>query len=308
MTNASDRPGRGPVRASQVARLLDAELLGADSVLTHAAPLGAAADGALLFAKRISGDDASRLAGLKDTLLLTTPEIGASLTTPRILVPKPRLAYAKALAAFFAPPASPGISESADISPAAFIGKDVTIGAGVVIGAGAHVGDRTVIHPNVVVAPGVRIGSDSVIKSNSVIGQEGFGFDFEDDRTPVRMPHIGSVIIGNFVEIGALNTVACATTGVTLVEDHVKTDDHVHIAHNCTVGAGSILTAGTILSGSVKLGRSVWLGPNSSVLNGVEVGARVLTGIGTVVTKPVPEAMVVVGNPGRIIRERRHDE
>ena len=50
---------------------------------------------------------------------------------------------------------------------------------------------------------GVRIGKFCYLKSGSIIGEDGFGFDFENDKTPVRLPHLGSVEIGDYVEVGS---------------------------------------------------------------------------------------------------------
>ena len=47
--------------------------------------------------------------------------------------------------------------------------------------------------------------------------------------------HYGSVIIGNRVEIGALNTIVAGALINTTIGDDVKTDDHVHIAHNVSI-------------------------------------------------------------------------
>jgi maltose O-acetyltransferase len=57
----------------------------------------------------------------------------------------------------------------------------------------------------------------------------------------------------------------------------------------------------------VKIGRNVWIGANAIILPGVKIGDHAVIGAGSVVTKHVPENMIVGGNPARIIRQRKSD-
>src|SRR3546814_3805834 len=118
------------------------------------------------------------------------------------------------------------------------------------------IGDRSVIGENCVLAEGVSVGADCRIKPNTTIGARGFGFARDEDGHPVEFPHIGTVSIGDRVEIGANCTVVRAALDATVIEDAVKTDDHVHIAHNVVVGARTFIAAGAVLSGSVTVRRS----------------------------------------------------
>jgi UDP-3-O-[3-hydroxymyristoyl] glucosamine N-acyltransferase len=121
------------------------------------------------------------------------------------------------------------------------------------------------------------------------------------------MLHLGSVTIGNEVELGSLNTVCRGTLSNTIIEDHVKTDDHVHIAHNCTVRRAAMLTACVELSGSVDVGAFAWLGPNCSVNNGIKIGERAFVGIGSTVTKDIAGGQRVAGNPARTLPTQPHN-
>ncbi|MBI2389039.1 MAG: transferase [Deltaproteobacteria bacterium] len=294
--------------AREVAEHLGLQLIGADAPLTAPSSLDAPFAGALVFAKRL---DAATLKSLAETpgVVVIVPESDAGrLTVSHIPAPRPRLAFAKAVQRFFARPAALVDNTTARVHPTARIGDRVRIGPGVVIGPEVSIGDDTILHANVVIEAGTIIGARSEVKSGTVIGQSGFGFDFEPDGTPVRLPHVGRVVIGDDVELGALNTVVRATLGTTSVGNHVKTDDHVHIAHNCSIGRAAILTACAELSGSVTLEEQVWLGPNCSILNRVRIGRRAMVGIGAVVTKDVADNALVVGNPARFLRERRPDE
>lgn len=119
----------------------------------------------------------------------------------------------------------------------------MTLNKGVVVGA------ETVIENNVVVGAGVEIGARCVVKSGAVIGEDGFGFERDELGRPIRLIHLGSVVIGDDVEIGSLATVCRGTLGNTVIEDFAKIDDHVHIAHNVVVRTAALITACAEVSG-----------------------------------------------------------
>lgn len=163
-------------------------------------------------------------------------------------------------------------------------------------------GKNCVIEHNVVIHSGSILGDNVIIRSGSIIGSQGFGFEKADDGSYIRFPHLGRVFIGDNVEIGALNSICIGGLSDTVIESGVKTDNLVHIAHNCRVGKNAILTACVELSGSVVIGDNVWLGPNSSVLQKVTIGADSVVGIGSVVRKNVDSGCTVAGNPARRIK------
>ena len=182
------------------------------------------------------------------------------------------------------------------------ISESATVASSAVIENNVIVGDNSIIEANVVIHSGSIIGSDCIIRAGSVIGSQGFGFEQKEDSTWLRFPHLGRVIVHDNVEIGALNSVCIGALDNTVIYSGVKTDNLVHIAHNCKVGSNSILTACTELSGGVTLGRSVWMGPNSSVLQKINIGDHAMVGIGSVVTKDVAAFHTVAGVPAKIIK------
>jgi len=219
-----------------------------------------------------------------------------------VVVDNPRLCFAKLATAANPDKIKYEIHKTALIGENCMIGR-VFIGAYVVIGDNVSVGDGSVIFPNVVISDNVIIGKGSVIKSHTTIGQKGFGFEFDKDRIPFEIPHIGSVVIGDNVEIGAHNTIARGTLKNTIVSDYVKTDDHVHIAHNVTIGNRTVITACAEISGSVAIGDDCHLGPNCSIMNGISIGDHSLVGLGAVVLHPVPFGVIVAGNPAKILKK-----
>lgn len=185
------------------------------------------------------------------------------------------------------------IDSSVKVEPGVLIGANVTIGRGTKIFSGAKIKGN------------VKIGENCIIRENSVIGGYGFGFDKDYEGNNFRIPHIGGVVIGNNVEIGAVTTVCSGTINPTIIEDFVKIDDHVHIAHNVVIGENSIITACAEISGSCKIGRNSWLAPNTAIINGVNIGENVTIGMGAVVIKSVEDNEIMVGAPAETLDEAK---
>ena len=171
------------------------------------------------------------------------------------------------------------------MEPFVFIDHDVVIADNCIIKSGVKIGSY------------VQIGKSTTIRENSVIGGQGFGIEKDSSGKTFRIPHLGGVVIGKNVEIGALNTLVSGTIDATIIEDFVKTDDHVHIAHNCNIKKSTLITACVEISGSVTIGKNCTIGPNSSLMNKISLGENSIVGLGTVVTKSFPANVVLAGNP-----------
>lgn len=292
------------VRADDVAEFLDSPVRGGNPWIYHARSIDSLETGCVLFVSRWSEEFQQRLAHRDDLLALVPESCEDECGCPHIVTPNPRLAFAYVLQKFFSDAKSPCIAVTARVASSSQIGLDVSIGECCVIGDNVAIGDRTVIHHHVVIADNTVIGHDCLIRSNTVIGEEGFGFAFDKEKQPVRLPHLGSVELGNYVEIGALNTIARGTLDKTIIGDFVKTDDHVHIAHNVRIGKNTLITACAEISGSVTIGENAWIGPNAAIMDKVGIGSDSLVGLGAVVTRPVGENLVVFGNPAKRVRTR----
>lgn len=305
-------------RASDVCQLLGLPLQGDFRLQWIAAPREAV-DGAVVFLGSQPDDSTmNALRRAKRCLLLAKDGLeleGLDDSSVTIRLKQPRLAMARVLSwteesgLLRLPPVDGSVSRTASVSALAFVAKTASLGDRVVVEPFAFVGDRVVIGEDSVIKAGVRlvarvtIGKRSVIRENSVIGGSGFGIERDEAGRNLRIPHLGGVIIGDDVEIGALNTVCSGTLGPTVVGEHVKTDDHCHIAHNVALGRNAIITAGAVFSGSVRCGDAVWVGPNASVMQGIRVGAGAVVGMGAVVTREVPAGATVAGSPARSTKE-----
>jgi len=292
-----------PVRSKDIAEFLSKELKGHDREVIKPCSLNQSCAGGLVFAKKYSEGILEGIATRGNLTAIVTPEYEDKLLCSYIISDNPRLDFALAVQEFFVAKLPTRIADSACLGNNVSIGQNVTIGEYSVIGDNVVIGDGTEIRHHVVIGDNSIIGNRCLIKSNTVIGEEGFGFERDEQGRPIRIPHLGKVIIGDCVELGALNTVMRGTIDDTIVEDHVKTDDHVHIGHNVRIGRGCLITACSEISGSVDIGEMTWLGPNCSVMNGIQIGSNVFVGLGTVVNKSVESGVVIAGSPARILRK-----
>ncbi|UAJ66037.1 UDP-3-O-(3-hydroxymyristoyl)glucosamine N-acyltransferase [Candidatus Schneideria nysicola] len=148
-----------------------------------------------------------------------------------------------------------------------YLGNDVIIGAGCVLGRNVKINIGTRLWNNVTIYHGVEIGKDCLIQSGSVIGSEGFGYAKDDIGNWIRIPHLGRVIIGNRVEIGACTTIARGAIEDTSIDNGVIIDNLCHIAHNVKIGENTAIAGGVIMGGSLTIGRNCMIG-GASVING----------------------------------------
>ena len=214
-----------------------------------------------------------------------------------IKVDNPRAALIRVLELFH-PEAkrAGGIEAGAHVSKHARMGTDAFVATGATVEAGATVGDRcqilghayvgedvvighdSVIFPNVTLYPGVRLGCRNRIHSGAVIGSDGFGYDRDAGGVQNKIPQVGTVEIGDDVEIGANTTVDRATLGATRIGDGTKIDNLVQIGHNSTIGKHCCLIGQVGLSGSVTLGDYCVLAGQAGVADHVTLANNVIVG------------------------------
>ena len=288
------------IQASEIAAFLSTPLHGPDLEIDRPRPLSQALPHSLLFTRKFDETLVERLNAASEVLVLATPEYAGRLAGSHILFEDPRLALARVLRRFFSPVEPAGVAASAIVDPSAHLSPGVSVGHYSVIGPGVEIGEATVIRNHVVISAGTRIGSRCLVKSHAVIGEEGFGMVFDEADMPMRIPHIGTVEIGDDVEVGAFCTIARGTLAQTVIGNFVKLDDHTHISHNDIIGEGTLVTAGAAISGGVTIGRRVWIGPNAAINNGLSIADNSLVGIGTAVMWPVQAGEHLSGNPGRV--------
>lgn len=187
------------------------------------------------------------------------------------------------------------IGPSAVVEEGATIGRRVYVGPGCVIGRGVQVGEDSHLVANVTLCHGVRIGCRTSIHPGAVIGSDGFGFA-NDQGDWVKVPQLGSVCIGNDVDIGANTTIDRGALLDTVIEDGVKLDNQIQIAHNVHVGSNTAIAACVGVAGSTRIGRGCTLAGGAGVVGHLEIGDNVHISAQTLVTRSLKEPGYYSGN------------
>jgi UDP-3-O-[3-hydroxymyristoyl] glucosamine N-acyltransferase len=301
------------MRLAELAKKVGASVDGDGSIeISGLAPIEEAGPGELTFVAN------PRYAQYLATTKASAVIVGADVEVGRLTAlraPEPYGAFVAALALFDARPRpEPGVHPTAVVAdsakvgagayigPYAVIGDDTTIGRDasihphVVIYAQVTIGDRFLAHAGAVVRECSRLGNDVTLQPGCVIGGDGFGFLPVGD-VPPAIPQIGSVEIGDCVDIGANTTVDRAAVGNTRLAKGVKLDNLVQIAHGCRVGEASMLAAQVGLAGSTIVGRGVLAGGQAGFTGHLEVGDGVRLNAKAAVTADVPGGRTVAGYP-----------
>jgi|CXWL01.1.fsa_nt_gi UDP-3-O-[3-hydroxymyristoyl] glucosamine N-acyltransferase len=197
------------------------------------------------------------------------------------------------------------IGTGATIGPFCVIGEHATIGDGctlvasIYIGANARVGPGSTLYPGVHVGDHCEVGRACILHAGVSIGADGFGYRPDPSgRGLVKIPHIGNVVIGDAVEIGANACIDRAKFGSTIIGDGTKIDNLVQIAHNCRIGRCCIICGNSGLAGSVTLEDGVILSGGVGVADNRTIGAGARVGAyAGVLTEDIPAGESWIGMP-----------
>lgn len=251
-----------------------------------------------------------------------------------IVVPRPRYAMSGITSAMDpGPEIKGGISPMASVDPSAEIGENTAIGPMVVIGPRAKIGanariashvsiaedavigDDALIHAGVRIGARVQIGDRFICQPGAVIGADGFSFvtpeesRVEEARKSLgteteavnaswtRIHSLGTVIIGDDVEIGANSCIDRGTIRATSIGDRTKLDNLVHVGHNVEVGRDTLLCGQVGIAGSTRIGDRVVLGGQVGVSDNIFVGDDVVAGGATKIMTKTPAGRVILGYP-----------
>lgn len=194
------------------------------------------------------------------------------------------------------------IGSNAHIAAHAVIGEGTTIGAnatissGVVIGRYCAIGDGVTLFPNAVVCDDSVFGNRVTVHANAVIGADGFGYRLVKGRHE-KIPQVGTVELGDDVEIGACSTVDRGAVGPTRIGTGTKIDNQVMVAHNCRIGRHNILIAQAGLAGSCSTGDYVVLAGQAGVADHIHIGDRAVIGAQSGLIGDVPPDTEMLGSP-----------
>ncbi|GLR74836.1 UDP-3-O-(3-hydroxymyristoyl)glucosamine N-acyltransferase [Aliivibrio sifiae] len=243
-----------------------------------------------------------------NALIMRDPYLGFALAA-QALDTTPAPAKDIAPSAYIADDAMIGegvaIGHNAVIESKAVIADGAIIGSGCFVGQEAKIGKNTKLWANVSIYHRVEIGESCLIQSGTVIGSDGFGYA-NDRGTWVKIPQLGSVIIGDNVEIGANTAIDRGAIDNTVIESNVIIDNQIQIAHNVQIGSGSAMAGGTIVAGSTSIGKHCIIG-GGSVINGhIDITDGVtITGMGMVMRGISEKGMYSSGIPLQTNKEWR---
>jgi UDP-3-O-[3-hydroxymyristoyl] glucosamine N-acyltransferase len=192
------------------------------------------------------------------------------------------------------------VSKYANIDPTASIGPNVVIESGariganvrlianVFVGSNAIIGSETVLHPGVVLYHQCKIGARNIIHSGTVIGSDGFGFAKEGGQW-VKIAQLGSVVVGDDVEIGSNCSIDRGAIEDTAIGNGVKIDNLVQIAHNVQIGDGTAIAGCVGIAGSAVIGKNCAFGGSAGVLGHLEICDNVTVSSMSLVTRSIKQ-------------------
>lgn len=243
-----------------------------DITITSTATLQAASEGQITFLA--NSKYVSQLASTQASAVIIDDKSVDSCTVDALVMSNPYLGYALVAQLLDTTPLpADSIHPSAVIDKTVIIGENVSIGANAVIESGVILGDFISIGPGCFIGKNVKIGTgtklwanvsiyhnvilgdDCLVQSNTVIGSDGFGYAKNKDKW-VKIPQVGSVIIGNNVEIGASTTIDRGAIDNTEIHDGVILDNQIQIAHNVIIGENTAIAGCTVVGGSTEIGKN----------------------------------------------------
>ena len=302
-----------PFTAAQIAEKLKGEVIGDGSIeLTGLAPADRARPGELTFAENAAYFAAAEQS---QAAAILVPESFTGSKKVLIRVANPRIALARVMPMFFPPEAHPQgihpsaviagsaqVDPSAHIGPGCIVGPRVKLGARAVLmgnndlGADCEVGEDACLFPNVVLYRGTHLGRRVVIHAGTVIGSDGFGYVLDEGRHR-KVLHLGNVIIGDDVEIGANSAIDRGALGSTVIGEGTKIDNLVHVAHNVVIGRHCIVMGQSGFAGSTRLGDYVIVASQTGIADHLKIGNQAMIGAKSGVMRDIPDGGRVVGYP-----------
>ncbi|ADD69056.1 UDP-3-O-(3-hydroxymyristoyl) glucosamine N- acyltransferase [Denitrovibrio acetiphilus DSM 12809] len=182
------------------------------------------------------------------------------------------------------------------IGSRAKIGEGTEIHAGAVIGEDVEIGSGCIVYPNATIYDGCRLKDRVIVHSSAVIGGDGFGYYQKHGRN-VKIPHIGSVILENDVEIGSGSCVDRGKFDNTVVGEGTKIDNQVQVAHNVKLGKHNILTGQAAIAGSSTTGDYVMIGARAGVSDHVNICSKVMLAAMAGVMSDIDKPGIYAGIP-----------
>ncbi|MBI3171902.1 MAG: UDP-3-O-(3-hydroxymyristoyl)glucosamine N-acyltransferase, partial [Hydrocarboniphaga effusa] len=202
-------------------------------------------------------------------------------------------------------PATSHVGALCVVEQGAQVGAKVFIGPGCTIGPQARIGEGSRLEARVHVGERVQIGQRARIQPGAVIGSRGFGLA-RGPKGWEEVPQLGSVKLGDDVEVGANTTIDRGAIGDTVLEDGVKLDNQIQVAHNVRIGAHTEVAACVGIAGSTRIGARCMIGGGAGISGHLDIGDDVVILGWTMVTRSLPgPGQYGSGMPAQPAREWR---
>lgn len=224
------------------------------------------------------------------------PKMAADCPVAALLHRNPHAVFARIAQQLHPPaPPRPGVHATALVDPSAKVDPTAEVGPGVIVGARASVGPRCILGPHSILGEDVVLGADTrlvarvtliggtslgercLLHPGVVVGADGFGNAREAERW-LKVPQLGSVRIGDDVEIGANTTIDRGALGDTVIAEGVRLDNQIQIGHNVSIGAHTAIAACTGIAGSTKIGRRCMIGGATGIGGQLEIADDIVIG------------------------------
>ncbi len=231
------------------------------------------------------------------------PLIAPGIHPMTVIDPSARIGDGAAIGPFVVIGPGVRIGPGARIASHVSIAEDAVIGSNALILQGAHIGARVTIGDRFIAQPGATIGADGfsfVTPEKSGIEEIRKTLGKRDDiraQSWTRIHSLGSVTIGDDVEIGANSTIDRGTIRDTRVGSGTKLDNLVQLGHNVIVGRDCLICGQAGVAGSARIGDRVVLAGQCGVNDNISVGDDVIAGGGTKIFTNAPAGRVLLGYP-----------
>jgi UDP-3-O-[3-hydroxymyristoyl] glucosamine N-acyltransferase len=212
------------------------------------------------------------------------------------------------------PKPEPGIHPTAVVARDASVAASATVGPLCVVEAGARVGEGAHLQAHVFVGRGSVVGRDCWLMPGTVIcaectlgdrvrlhpgvvvGSDGFGYEFVAGRHE-KVPQVGTVEIGNDVEIGSNSTIDRSRFEKTVVGEGTKIDNLVQVGHNVVIGRHCLICALVGIAGSVTVQDYVVIGGQVGIAGHITIGTGAMIAAKSGIKEDIAPKASVWGSP-----------
>ena len=196
---------------------------------------------------------------------------------------------------------NPFIAATASISTSALIGENTVIQPNVFIGNNVKIGKNCVIHSNVSIYDNCIIGDNVTIHANSVLGSDGFYYKNRPEGFD-KLISGGSVVLEDYVDLGASCTIDKGVTGNTTIGEGSKLDNQVHVGHDTLIGKKCLIAAQTGIAGCTVIEDEVTIWGQVGIISGLHIEKGTVIMAQTGVTKSLKKG-TYYGTPVKEYRQ-----